>query len=243
MKIDAISLASELGLRVEVFSTIPSTLEYALEMVRKEKTLPDLIVSMHQTSGKGREGKSFYSPPNTGIYLTFVVAKEEFDQSYLTARCAVALRRSVREIFGMETGIKWVNDLYYDDRKVAGILVRATGDLLLISFGINVEMPDFVPDELKNRFGSLTVTCEKEKYQLLIATLYRELLVVRNISNEDLLCDYRDNCVHLDRIVRIFHNEKCIMGRCIGIGDDFSLLLETDDGVHSYSSGILDIHL
>lgn len=241
MKIDATSLSAELGLNVECFSTISSTLDYVLDKISNCLPVADLVVALHQTSGKGREGKRFYSPSNTGIYVTFVFATDRFDRSFLTPRCAFALRRSIEKVFSIKTGIKWVNDLYFGGRKVAGILVRARDDRLLVSFGVNIEMPEFVPDEIKDRFGSLTVSCDESKYQQLVVTLYRELIKARNVTKQDLLLDYRENCVHLGRNVRLYYNENWITGKCIGIADDFSLLLRTDEGIRSYSSGILDI--
>ena len=225
MKLNAVALERELSIKVEVFPSLSSTLDYCEERIAQGSAVSDLVIACHQTKGRGRTGKSFYSPADTGLYLTLCFPKHRLAQTHLTPRCAVALMLSIQEVFGLAVGVKWVNDLYVQGRKVAGLLLRSVGDRILVSAGVNVEMPPSVPSELEGRFGALTKSCDPALYHKLVTSFYRSL------------------CIHLGTKVRLLYNGEEIDGRCIGIDRDFSLVLDVFGERKSFSSGILEIHV
>lgn len=242
MRIKASALERVLNMKVEVFSTISSTLDYVIENTGKGLSVPDLVVALHQTKGRGREGKSFYSPPDTGIYMTFSFKKDHLNCSYLTSRCAIAMQSAIRDVFGVTTGLKWVNDIYLEKRKVAGILLHTTEHTVFVSVGVNVEIPKIIPKHLKERFGALTVTCEDEKYQALVISFYQTFLRTLKLPTQQILDEYRRLCIHIDQKVTIQFNGKAIVGDCVGINDDFSLCLNVDGDLRLFNSGVLKLN-
>ena len=100
-------------------------------LANDENVAPCLIISDGQTNGRGRGKKSFLSEKGKGIYMSFVFSKEfSQDKSELiTIFAAVAVKRVIERYIKDEVGLKWVNDIFYKGKKVAGILTEAISDL------------------------------------------------------------------------------------------------------------------
>ena len=112
---------------IEIHDSLGSTNEYAKGITQQ----PALIITSHQTDGKGRRGKSFYSPKDKGLYMSYVPSGDYSieDTGMLTIRSALALQMAISHYFKIETEIKWLNDIYLRDRKLAGILIEGSVEL------------------------------------------------------------------------------------------------------------------
>ncbi len=135
-------------IRLLVFDTVGSTNTVAKELA--SEGVPTLVVANGQTGGRGRLGRSFACPDGAGAYMSILVYPKipATEASRLTCLAAVAVARAVGRLSGLSPFIKWVNDLYIGDKKLAGILTEgsADGDGLLsyavIGIGINVHSAD-----------------------------------------------------------------------------------------------------
>ena len=122
-----------------------------------------VLIADHQTAGRGRLGRGFYSPKD-GLYLSIVI-RPTFDMSrasQVTVAAAAATSESIDETCGCASQIKWVNDIYVNNKKVCGILTEATTDFetgqidsLIIGIGINTSDKSF-PPELADIAGSVS---------------------------------------------------------------------------------------
>ena len=151
---------------MQVEKEISSTNQY-LKKKGIEENLPhgSFVAAEAQTEGKGRRGRTFYSPAGSGLYLSVLMRPKRTAQESLTltAAAAVAVCRAVEEVCGVSLGIKWVNDLYLGERKVCGILTEAvtdfeTGDieLVVVGIGLNLRMPaGGFPGELSEVAGAI----------------------------------------------------------------------------------------
>lgn len=226
----------------EYFETIDSTNLYLSRCIKEKKNPPTLLIASEQTNGQGRIGKSFFSPKNTGLYLTFCFPEGKINSTDLTARLAISVCKAIFDTFSLSCGIKWVNDLYLQGRKVCGVLCQKVDSYFLFGIGINLSKPDFVPSEIEHRFGSLFESCDPDQIPLLIENLYRCLLQALAEDKKQILAEYRARLVHLDRSVTIIQNNVPVCGICTGISDDFELLLKTEEGIRSFSSGYMIIN-
>ena len=151
---------------VEVWKEIAST-NQRMKQLAVEKKLPhgSVVVAQLQTEGKGRKGRKFYSPKDSGLYLSVLLYPEKTAQKSLeiTAAAAVAVCKAVENCCGVSLGIKWVNDLYLENKKVCGILTEAvtdfeTGDIefVVVGIGLNLYEPTGgFPKELKEKAGAI----------------------------------------------------------------------------------------
>lgn len=144
---------------VLVFDTVGSTNDVAKELCKDGRQ--HLVVANAQTNGRGRQGKSFFSPEGSGLYFSLTVNTDKPDFSFTGVTCAaaVACTRAIEKLTALRPQIKWVNDIYVDNKKVCGILVQAVTEngritRLIIGIGVNVSTSDF-PEEIKNIAGSL----------------------------------------------------------------------------------------
>ncbi len=148
------------------FEKIDSTNSEALRLIGATRNVRQLdqtvIAAYEQSAGRGRLKRAFYSPAKSGIYFTAIHAPKNPIQApaKLTAAAAVAVCRSLEELFNVEPKIKWVNDIYVAGKKVCGLLaeghIGAQGkiDAAAIGIGINIYPSDF-PAEIADRAGAV----------------------------------------------------------------------------------------
>ncbi len=243
MRIDVDYLESELGIKMEHFSEIDSTMNYVNALISDKKRPPDIVVADYQTDGVGRVGRSFYSPALTGLYLTLVFDELFYPDGDITPRIALAVRDAIFSVFKVSCGIKWVNDLYFNGKKVCGILCRKLEGYVSVGIGINVEEPVSVPEELIDRFGSLVQQCDRKKYTYLVKEIYSHCRSWAECKKEDVLNKYREYCNHLGREVVLYQNNKELSGKCVDISDDFSIVVEVNGNLVSFSSGEMSLKI
>lgn len=151
---------------VEVWKEISST-NQRMKQAALEKKLPhgSVVAAESQNAGKGRRGRIFYSPKGTGLYLSVLLypSKTAGESLEITAAAAVAVCRAVERCCKVSLGIKWVNDLYLDEKKVCGILTEAvtdfeTGDIefAVVGIGLNLYEPrEGFPEEISKTAGAV----------------------------------------------------------------------------------------
>lgn len=159
---------------IEIFETIESTNTYAKELLLADSPRPTPfgIIADHQSKGRGRYTKSFYSPAGTGIYMTYVYRKQYTEEELLGVTTEVA--NIISPVFEKHcpSGTLWIkpiNDIFRDNKKFVGILVervdnpKVRGDYaLVVGIGINCYETE-VPDELKSIVGFLEPDCTREE--------------------------------------------------------------------------------
>lgn len=140
------------GLKLQILPCVDSTNTLARE--KAAAGAPDgwVIIANGQTGGRGRRGRSFYSPPDTGLYMSLILRPDQYSPGQavkLTAMAAVAACEAIETLSGQKAMIKWVNDIYLGGRKVCGILTEASFGLedgfleyAVLGIGINVSPPE-----------------------------------------------------------------------------------------------------
>ena len=134
-----------------------STNRVAKELARQGAPHGTAVLAERQTAGRGRMDGCFYSPEG-GMYLSVILRPElpPEDLLMVTPMAAVAVWKAVEKLTGIRLGIKWVNDLYLEGKKVCGILCECAGDAVIVGVGLNLKEPEGgFPPELKA--GSLNI--------------------------------------------------------------------------------------
>lgn len=149
------------------FEELDSTNRYVKELAVKDGQPGTVVIAGRQSAGRGRLGRSFFSPEETGIYMSILLRPDiALERSVLiTSMTAVAVARAIERVSGTEAKIKWVNDIFLNGKKVCGILTEAginaekdTLDYAVIGIGVNVGKMEF-PEELKDTATSITNEC------------------------------------------------------------------------------------
>ena len=236
------------GLDVRVFDTLDSTNRYAKELAKNGEATHALICASSQTAGRGRMGKSFYSPDGSGVYFSILCPFELSSAcaTSVTSAAAVAVMRAIRALTGKQTEIKWVNDLYLDGKKVCGFLAETLlmgrSGFLVLGIGINWYAAPF-PTELSEIAGSVGAVGVARS--TLIARIYRELTpYLSDPSNRAWLEEYRAHSAVIGKDIVWTENGVSRKGRAVGIDDLGGLCVQTEDGEScTLQSGEISVRL
>lgn len=236
---DAKSAFEENGILLFHYVSIDSTNKRAIEYARESGECPALFWADSQTAGSGRLGRSFFSPDKTGLYITLLseLSGKERAFSLLTSLAAVCAREALRDVLGVSVSIKWVNDLYLDGKKVAGILAQSffVGErqFVALGIGINLSTRDF-PSELCGKAGSLLESCELDtdgvKRDIALGFCKRLLGALEVKDFGEYMESYRQNSCVIGRRVRFSQNGVEHVGFAENITDDGALKVALDSG-------------
>ena len=192
---------------------------------------PDYTVRIAgmQTGGRGREGRSFFS--EGGLYLSILLPARADTLPLLTHIAAIAVARAIRESAGANALIKWVNDVYVEERKVSGILTEniavGTSRRVIMGIGVNVNVKaEMFPPELRESAGA--VFANKTE---LAAAILRELFdLLDNFSPERVKREYRELCFLPGRRVDVITEEGSRQAVVLGLTEELGLLVRYEDG-------------
>ena len=166
--------------RILEFDRLDSTNEEAKRMIRAAEEPAALfgivVTARSQSSGKGRRGKSFYSPATGSIYATFILPPPaNFSEQVITPLAAVAVCEAIEKTTHYKPGVKWVNDVLVDGRKVCGILAESIPGAVVLGIGININFPDEVPGDLEGLVSSLELNNKDRErlFDALVEAVFR----------------------------------------------------------------------
>lgn len=237
------------GQTLEVVDTTASTNSDLRRLAADGAPEGTTLVAVTQTGGRGRRGRSFFSPSG-GIYLSVLLRPRTVtDGGLITSCAAVAAARAIERLCPLQVGIKWVNDLYINGRKVCGILAEggltAAGetDYIVLGFGINVA-PCEMPDELKEIATSLGNECAPPSREALIAALLEEWEALYTaLPCCDFLEESRRRSILLGRAVTVLRGDEQFPATVLGITDGGHLLVRTATDEIELASGEVSLRL
>lgn len=221
-----------------------STNRVLKELAKNGAKEGQVVIADEQTNGRGRLGRYFFSPKERGIYMSVLLRPDDkaYEMAPLTAWVAVAVANAIEAVSGVRPGVKWVNDLILNGKKVCGIMtelaVKEDGnkvEYIIVGIGINVsgKQEDF-PEELREIASSIEaetgVVVSKAQ---LVAEIIRELdLLSENwqIETQKYLEQYRTDCVTIGKEVRVLSAEGERAATALSVEGDFSLLVRYDVG-------------
>ena len=238
---------------VRCFDTLPSTNTFLRELAAEGASEGVVAVAAAQTAGKGRLGRSFFSPADTGLYMSVLLrpllAAE--DAPRITTAAAVAVCEALEEVCGVHPGIKWVNDIFLDGRKVCGILTEAsfdaeTGTLsyAVTGIGINVYEPKGgFPEELRDIAGAVTKERRRGLRAALCAAVLRHFWALYSaLPGGSCAAEYRRRCLCIGQRIRILAGRTETPALALDVDDACRLWVRLDDGEEKLlSSGEISV--
>ena len=224
---------------VQVYDTLESSNRTAKLLALDGAPHGTLVLTAHQSAGRGRLGRVFESPSGKGVYLSVLLRPAVPAASAQTATigAAVAVCRAVQELCGLELGIKWVNDLYYQGKKVCGILTEAGTDLesgrlewLVVGIGLNLTATaaDW-PPELAEKAGSLYPGGPAPVSRAALAgAIARQLLAL--CPAFDCLDEYRARCFVPGHWVTVCTGTETYAAKALAIDEEGRLVVQRENG-------------
>ncbi len=242
-----------LPLTFHIYDSVDSTNIRMKELAEKDFPEWTVIISGGQTMGKGRLGRTFFSPSDTGIYMT-ILLKPSFpleNTVKITTAMAVAVSETIEDISGEKTNIKWVNDIYISDKKVCGILTESSFDAktnslkyAFVGVGINVCNPsDNFPDDIKNIAGYIFSERNKDtKNRIIAGVLDRFSEYYKNIEKNSYFENYKKRLLWIGEKINIISSEGTTPALLKDIDENCRLIVRYDDNTEGViSSGEISI--
>lgn len=209
-----------------------------------------MVLAEEQTAGRGRLGRTFYSPKSAGLYLSIVLRPELSltDAVLMTTAAAVSVSRAIEEVAGCFPQIKWVNDVFVNDKKVCGILTETvsgfeSGTVECVVVGIGINVVDVgIPDDLRDIVGALCVGTPAFSRNHLAAVVVNHLLELGDtLADRSFLNEYRRRSMILGKLIRFLENNVWHDAVALSLDNSGGLVVKTDDGVRTLSSGEVSI--
>lgn len=225
------------------YACLPSTNDHLKHLARQGAPEGTAILAASQTGGHGRMGRSFHSPEGTGVYLSVLLRPQcpPARLMHLTCAVGVAMCDAVESVTGARPGIKWINDLVFQGRKVGGILTElgltpdGNVDFAVIGIGINCcQTPEDFPPELRTIAGSLSMAVGAPVSPAEMAAAMLRSLASLSAAllpcQASLMAQYRRDCITLNREVTLLRGEERRQGFALDVDDSGALLVVFPDG-------------
>ena len=241
------------GQMVYWYDTIASTNAEAKSMAAAGAPHGTVLLADSQSAGRGRLGRSFHSPAGSGLYLSVILRPNcpPAELMHLTCAVGVSVCDAIQETTGIRPGIKWINDLILEGKKLGGILTELAMDgsnvgYAVVGIGINCnqQIRDF-PPELQSIACSLSsVTGSSVDRAKLAAALICHLeRMSRQLLQRDAIMErYRQDCVTIGKEVVMMGSANFSTGEALNVENDGSLLVRFADGtIHRVNSGEVSV--
>ncbi|MDX1583218.1 MAG: biotin--[acetyl-CoA-carboxylase] ligase [Thermoanaerobaculia bacterium] len=250
IKEDLKELGARLG-TIESIALIPrvgSTFELGTrvlaECIENELEVPSsMILAREQFSGKGRAGRTWHSPAGKGIYATMTFSVPSDVAPLLPLSVAVAVARFLEEVWEIDAGVKWPNDILVGGKKIAGILISArhceANAYVAVGIGINVRRTDGAPE------NAITVedVCEARIDLDDASSKFIDFFdgrFDRVRDPEEILAEWRSLTVHeAGDPIRCRVEDRVVEGKWVGIDDSGRAVLEADGARETIAAGDL----
>lgn len=245
------ALLGELNERfsVTVVDSVDSTNKELRQIAEKGGKEGYVLIARTQTNGRGRLGRSFYSPSDTGLYMS-VLLRPDFKVEkalYITTMAATAVSEAIDFVTGKKTQIKWVNDIYLDGKKVCGILSEAAINCensglhyVVLGVGVNVSTKEF-PDELKNIASD--IGGNRRTLPILSAEILKRFSVYYDdLESLSFLSEYKSRSFLIGKEISFEKAGIIRKGAAVDIDDMVRLVVETENGERiALSSGEVNL--
>ena len=230
-------------IRVRVCPTVTSTNTVLKQMALEDAPAGLALAAGEQTAGRGRMGRSFYSPAGSGLYLSLLLRPDlaAADAVRLTACAAVAVAEAIESMADVHPEIKWVNDLYLGGKKVCGILTEAgldceTGRMsyVIIGIGINTRMPaGSFPEEIRDVAGDVfgDTPIPDLRNRLAARVLDNLAAGARDPMSEELFEKYRRRSMAPGKPILILSpGEEPVPAEAVDLERDYALRVRLESG-------------
>ena len=203
-----------------------------------------IILTYNQTKGRGRRNNKWFSSPNKSLTFTIMLDKMQIkNQNILSLLTSMVIVNTLKKKLKINCKIKWPNDIILNDKKIGGILIESNANFHIIGIGLNVNQDknDFSNEISKIGTSLYSETKEKINLEKLLAQIISEFEIVIKEKKKTILEKWLDNCQHINHKIKFNSNGNLITGIFEGINEDGEAIININDKILTFSSGIVQI--
>ncbi len=227
-------------IKIEVLENATST-NTLVKGLASEKDEGFVMVAGEQTAGRGRMGRSFFSPGNSGVYMSLLLKPQikPGDAVQITTAAAVSVCRSLEKLGVSDSKIKWVNDIYLSNKKVCGILTESSFnsqkgrlDFAVLGVGINIyESEEGFPEDIKEIAGAVfTERKENLRNEFIAGFINCFFDFYKELSSKKHMKEYKERSFVLGMEITVIQGEKTEKAKALDIDENCNLIAEFSDG-------------
>ena len=249
------STAAKILNKLEIFEEIESTNQYLLENLEVADKHGNVVLAEYQSHGRGRRGSSWVSPFGSGLSLS---TQWHFEQPVDSLTClSLAVGSAVIRVLkkmGFEgVGLKWPNDIYFQNRKLGGLLIEIRGETagpcdVVIGLGLNIAFPsDFEADINQPWIDLANINDSVPSRNLIAAELISELMLLLDAyakaNIKDIINEWQEYDCMRGKQAKLILPDKDVMGQIVGIDNDGALLMSVNDKVRKFTAGEISLRV
>lgn len=241
---------------IEIHPQLDSTNRYLMQSGEKPgKGAAHVVLAEMQTAGRGRRGKSWVSPFAQNIYLSLLWRFDDaaLNLSGVSLAVGVAVINALKQLGIEGLQLKWPNDIYYQGRKLGGILLELRGEAggecdMVVGLGLNVSMSSEQGDDIDQAWTDIhSVSTEPLSRNTLVAAVLSELLPGMQLYSQKgltpFLKDWQADDMLKDKPVTLLLHERRREGIARGVNDQGALLFESEGSIEPLYAGELSLRL
>lgn len=260
LEIEQISAAMEAPVRnritqFELFHELPSTNDYLRQQAAAGAVAPRVCLAERQSAGRGRRGRNWVSPYGGNLYLSLLWRFEQgvSVMAGLSLVIGLALLRALQGLGVGPLALKWPNDVYGEDRKLAGILIDLAGESVgpchaVIGVGVNLRMPDTAAQDIDQPWTDVARLGSADCSRNLLAAriLEQMIMLIQEFERQGLrpfMEEWQRHDMGFGQPLRLTMGDAVFEGVGRGIDNDGALLLETPAGLRRYTAGEVSVRI
>ncbi|MGS0683490.1 bifunctional biotin--[acetyl-CoA-carboxylase] ligase/biotin operon repressor BirA [Shewanella sp. 125m-7] len=249
--VDEANLKSQISNRCFYFDDIPSTNAFILKHA-EELVSGDICVAEYQSAGRGRRGRVWVSPYGCHLYFSMYW---QFPQGMAQAMglslvVACSIVSVLEQLDVKDVGVKWPNDIYLENKKLAGVLIEMNGQTdsqcnLVIGIGLNMAMGEQHAAKIDQPWNDLSGQLNMPDKTALLVLLQKQLQQDLSLFQSSGLKAFTERWSAADlfegHAVKLLMGQDEVHGVCRGIDEQGAIVLETESGLHSYIGGEISL--
>jgi len=222
------------GFDILVYEKLDSTNTFLKTLVEQGKNDNTIIIAYEQSGGRGTQGRKFFSPRN-GLYMSMLLPNAGIvKSSMITVVTAVAVVDAIRDVLRVDCGIKWVNDIIYQGKKVGGILTEGEYDTgngklkyAIVGVGLNLQLPNTGFDkEIQDVAGALLDEIDDETYSNLVAQIIKNSYAMYSmLEDKKYIKKYQEYSVLNKKTINYIQNGQKKCGIVAGVDEEARLIV------------------
>lgn len=241
---------------IQTYFELSSSNDFLLHSIQQgyDSSVSQVCLTEHQSQGRGRRGRVWYSPLGANLYLSLTWRHKQSPQavSGFSLVTALALAKSLENLGVKDVELKWPNDVLWEGRKLAGILLELSGEAhsvqqLVVGIGVNVDMPEGSKEYISQPCTDLSKASGKfiSRNRLaaeILTKVLEHFIIYESEGMAVFIQEWQSRDRYFNKEVELIFPAQMIKGKAVGIDDQGSLLLELNDGKRrAFQSGEISL--